>query len=45
MYGYEELGIPSSKLYTKPYAAKALEATKAIIEYVEKLFEEYLLSK
>ncbi len=45
MYGDEELGIPPSKLYTKPYATKALESARVVFEAVKKLLHEYEVSK
>ncbi len=42
MYGDEELGLPPSKLYTEPYAVKAVESAKLVAAYVKKLFEEYV---
>ena len=42
MYGDEELGLPPSRLYTEPYAAKALEGAKMVLSCVKKLLEEYL---
>lgn len=41
MYGDEELGIPPTKLYTEPYARKALESAKLVHNYVERLLAEY----
>jgi len=41
MYGDEELGIPPTRLYTKPYAAKALEAVRTVHGCVKRLLEEY----
>ncbi len=41
MYGDEEMGIPPSKLYTKPYAVKALESAITVVDSVMKLFESY----
>ncbi len=45
MYGDEELGLPPSKLYTEPYAAKAVESAKLVVTYVKKLFEEYVQTR
>ncbi|RLE83573.1 MAG: DNA-binding protein [Thermoprotei archaeon] len=42
MYGDEELGLPPTELYTQPYAAKAYESARAVVEAVEKLFAEYV---
>jgi HEPN domain-containing protein len=41
MYGDEELGIPPTRLYTRPYAVKALEAARAVHQCVKRLLEEY----
>jgi len=40
MYGDEELGLPPSKLYTKPYAEKALELANYVYRVVTKLLDE-----
>ena len=42
MYGDEELGLPPTKLYTEPYALKALEGAKLVYAYVRKLLDSYL---
>lgn len=42
MYGDEELGLPPTRLYTEPYALKALEGAKMVYTYVRKLLESYL---
>jgi len=41
MYGDEELGLPPNRLYTEPYAQKALEAAMYVYEIVKKLFEKF----
>ncbi len=41
MYGDEETGLPPSRLYTEPYAVKALEEAKIVFNYVKKLLDEY----
>jgi len=41
MYGDEELGIPPTRLYTRPYAVKALEAAMTVHNCVKSLLEEY----
>ena len=40
MYGDEEAGIPPSRLYTEPYAVKAIEAAKYAYALVKRLVEE-----
>ena len=40
MYGDEELELPPDRLYTEPYARKALEATEHVYEVVKRLLEE-----
>jgi len=40
MYGDEELGLPPTRLYTEPYARKALEGAKMVYEQVKRLIEE-----
>jgi len=40
MYGDEETGMPPSRLYTEPYAAKAIEAAKYTYALVRRLVEE-----
>ena len=40
MYGDEELGLPPSKLYTEPYAKRALEEAETAYKSVAKLLEE-----
>lgn len=40
MYGDEELGLPPTRLYTEPYARKALEGAKLVYEQVKRLIEE-----
>ena len=42
MYGDEETGILPTQLYTEPYAKKAFEDAKFVVENVEKLLEGYL---
>ncbi len=41
MYGDEELGLPPTRLYTRPYALKALEAVRTVHGCVKRLLEEY----
>jgi HEPN domain-containing protein len=41
MYGDEELGIPPTRLYTRPYAVKALEVARTVHQCVKRLLEEY----
>lgn len=43
MYGDEELGLPPTKLYTEPYAAKAIEGARTVYTYVKKLLDNYVL--
>lgn len=45
MYGDEELGLPPTKLYTEPYAAKAVEGAKTVYTYVKRLLESYTHSE
>ena len=40
MYGDEELGLLPNKLYTKPYAEKALELANYVYRVVTKLLDE-----
>lgn len=40
MYGDEELGLPPTKLYTEPYAARALEEAKIVHSLVKRLLNE-----
>jgi HEPN domain-containing protein len=40
MYGDEELGLPPTKLYTEPYAARALEEAKTVHSLVNRLLNE-----
>ncbi len=40
MYGDEELGIPPTRLYTRPYAQKALESAHLVYNAVKRLLEE-----
>ena len=42
MYGDEELGLPPNKLYTKPYAEKALESANYVYRVVTKLLNELI---
>ncbi len=42
MYGDEETGIPPTRLYTKPYAAKALDSCKLVYEKVSRLLSEWI---
>ncbi len=42
MYGDEETDIPPTRLYTRPYAAKAVEACKVVYEAVSRLLREYV---
>ncbi len=42
MYGDEESGLPPTELYTEPYAAKAYESARFVVETVIKLFKEYV---
>ena len=42
MYGDEELDIPPTKLYTEPYARKALEGAKMVHQAVLKLLNEVI---
>ena len=44
MCGDEELGLPPTKLYTEPYALKAVEEAKTVYAYVKKLLDSYLAS-
>lgn len=39
MYGDEELGLPPDRLYTEPYARRALEEAEHVCEVVKKLLE------
>ena len=41
MYGDEETGLPPSRLYTRPYAEKAVEAAKLVVSYGRRLLSEY----
>lgn len=45
MYGDEELGLPPTKLYTEPYAVKAVESANTVYIYVKKLLEGYTPSR
>jgi len=45
MYGDEEMGIPPTKLYTRPYAAKALDSAKIVLNAVQRLLNEVLQSQ
>ncbi|MEM4970161.1 MAG: HEPN domain-containing protein [Sulfolobales archaeon] len=45
MYGDEELGLPPTRLYTEPYALKAVEGAKIVYVYVKKLLDSYLPSQ
>ncbi|MEM1643667.1 MAG: HEPN domain-containing protein [Desulfurococcaceae archaeon] len=40
MYGDEELGLPPTRLYTEPYARKAVEGAALVHQLVTKLLEE-----
>ena len=40
MYGDEESGLPPSRLYTKPYAERAVKEAKMVLELVERLLKE-----
>ena len=40
MYGDEELGLPPNRIYTEPYARKALEGARMVYEHVAKLLSE-----
>lgn len=42
MYGDEELGLPPNRLYTKPYAEKALESANYVYRVVTKLLNELI---
>ena len=37
MYGDEELGLPPTRLYTEPYARKALEGARMVLDAVMRL--------
>ena len=42
MYGDEETGMPPTRLYTKPYAQRALMECKRVYKAVERLFKEWV---
>jgi HEPN domain-containing protein len=42
MYGDEETGLPPTRLYTEPYARKALESCRLVYEAVSRLLNEWI---